>query len=203
MVDMTAFMSFARHNNQEFMLDLTEGNLLKNCLQQILSKENLASQRGTIETIAAELSINSLDCASALLYLLQSGKNTALIEQEINTPVLVTSQPNIKMVRYRLDVGSKHQLDLDILKQVLVEESGVDKNNIGNVKIQDLYTLIDLPDEMPLDIFQHLKSVEINQQKLDIRRVKSRNKKRGNGHHRRGRQAGNKSGNKISNQISS
>ncbi|OYV19663.1 MAG: DbpA RNA-binding domain-containing protein [Methylococcaceae bacterium NSP1-2] len=205
MVDMTAFMSVAKHNDQEFMLDdLLEGKLLKNCLQQILIKENLASQRCSIKTIAAELSIDSLDCASALLYLLQSGKNTALMKQEINTPVLsVTSQPNIKMVRYRLDVGSKHQLSLDTLKQVLVEESGVDKNNIGNVKIQDLYTLIDLPDEMPLDIFQHLKSVEINQQKLDIRRVKARNKKRGNGYHRRGRQANSKSGNKISNQVSS
>jgi hypothetical protein len=123
------------------------------------------------------------------------------VEQEINPPVLsVISQAHIKMVRYRLDIGKEHQLTLDMLKQVLVEESGVDKNNIGNVKIQDFYTLIDLPDEMPLDIFQHLKTVEINQQKLDIRRVKSRNKKRGTGHHRRGRQVGNKSGNKISTQ---
>jgi hypothetical protein len=99
------------------------------------------------------------------------------------------------MVRYRLAVGSQHQLTLETLKQVLVEESGVDKNNINNVKIQDLYTLIDLPDQMPLDIFQHLKSVEINQHKLDIRRVKARNKKRGFSHNRRGRH-------QVSNKIS-
>ena len=41
---------------------------------------------------------------------------------------------------------------------------------------------------MPPDIFQHLKSVEINQHKLDIKRLKSRNnKKRGNNHLRRNR----------------
>ena len=41
---------------------------------------------------------------------------------------------------------------------------------------------------MPADIFQHLKAVEINQRKLDIRRVKARNnKKRGNNHLRRNR----------------
>ena len=41
---------------------------------------------------------------------------------------------------------------------------------------------------MPPDIFQHLKSVEINQHKLDIKRVKMRNnKKRGNNQLRRGR----------------
>jgi len=67
---------------------------------------------------------------------------------------------------------------LEQLKKVLIEESGVDKNNINNVNIQGDYTLVDLPDAMPPDIFQHLKSVEINQHKLDIRRVRRAIKKR-------------------------
>ena len=102
------------------------------------------------------------------------------------------------MIRYRLDVGSKHKITLDQLKKVLIEESGVDKNNISNVNIQNLYTLIELPDEMPHDIFQHLKSVEINQHKLDIRRVKTHNKKRGNNYIRRGRKHNAKPGNEQS-----
>ena len=81
-----------------------------------------------------------------------------------------------------------HQVTVELLKQLLIEESGVDKRNINNVNIQDNYTLIDLPDEMPLDIFQHLKTVEINQQKLDIRRIKNRHKNRGNNYFRRGKQ---------------
>jgi hypothetical protein len=168
------------------MLDnSSDSNRLKTDLQQILVNENLASQRALIATLAAELNVDSLDCASALLYLLQRDK----AEQKPNSPIALptVSQSNIKMIRYRLAVGSKHQIVTDTLKQVLIEESGVDKNNISNINVQDLYTLVDLPDEMPLDIFQHLKTVEINQQKLDIRRVKSRNKKRGNAH-RRGRQ---------------
>ncbi len=172
------------------MLDDLTGNSLKNCLQEILANENLAAQRSLITAIVSELNIDGLDCASALLRLLQGNKNIAVAEQKTNSSVLpIVSQLNIKMVRYRLAVGSRHQINVEILKKVLVEESGVDKNNICNINIQDLYTLIDLPDEMPLDIFQHLKTVEINQHKLDIRRVKTRNhKKRGNHHHRRGRQ---------------
>lgn len=104
-------------------------------------------------------------------------------------------QPDIKMVRYRLDVGCKHQLTSEELKKVLIEESGVDKNNINNIIIQGDYTLVELPDEMPQDIFLHLKSVEFKQHKLDIKRVKSRNKKRGNNRSRRGRQRVRKSGN--------
>ncbi|WP_333874912.1 DbpA RNA binding domain-containing protein [Methylobacter sp.] len=100
----------------------------------------------------------------------------------------VITQPSIKMVRYRLDVGSQHQVTSEELKKVLIEESGVDKNNINNINIQRDYTLVELPDEMPQDIFLHLKSVEIKQRKLDIKRVKARNKKRSNNYSRRGRQ---------------
>ena len=98
------------------------------------------------------------------------------------------TQSGIKMVRYRLDVGRNHQITLEELKRILIEESGVDKNNIKNINIQGDYSLVELPDEMPQDIFLHLKSVEIKQHKLDIKRVKARNNKRGNNRGRRARQ---------------
>ena len=104
-----------------------------------------------------------------------------------------TTQAGIKMVRYRLDVGFKHQVSVEELKKILIEESGVDKNNINIINIQGDYTLVEMPDEMPQDIFLHLKSVEIKQHKLDIKRVKARNKKRGNNRGRRGRGSTSKS----------
>jgi hypothetical protein len=105
----------------------------------------------------------------------------------ISVPTTIINHSCIKMVRYRLDVGCKHQITLEELKKVLIDESGVDKNNI-NINIQGDYTLVELPDEMPQDIFLHLKSVEIKEHKLDIRRVKARNKKRNNSHRRRAKQ---------------
>jgi hypothetical protein len=105
------------------------------------------------------------------------------------------------MVRYRLDIGSQHQITLEDLKKILVDESGVDKNNIANVSIRNLYTLIDLPDAMPPDIFQHLKLVEFNQQKLDIKRVKSRNKKRGGVLQRRNKMRHAKPDNQLADQT--
>ena len=103
---------------------------------------------------------------------------------DISLEVKIPDQSCIKMVRYRLDVGCKHQITLEELKKVLIDESGVD-NNCININIQGDYTLVELPDEMPQDIFMHLKSVEIKQHKLDIKRVKARNKKRGNNYRRR------------------
>lgn len=108
---------------------------------------------------------------------------------------LAIIQPDFKMVRYRLDVGGKHSVTLEELKKVLIEESGVDKNHVNIVTIQNDYTLVELPNEMPQDIFLHLKSVEIKQHKLDIKRVKARNKRRGGNRNRRGRQRVHHNGN--------
>ena len=183
------------------MIDyLNNEQSFKNRLQQILNSENLEAQRVLINAIAAELGVDPLTCAAALLHLTQSIESPpppALPTEQKTPPQLPanTAATGIKMVRYRLDVGSKHKITLDLLKKVLIEESGVDKNNINNINIQTLYTLIELPDEMPPDIFLHLKSVEINRHKLDIRRVKTHNKKRGNHFIRRGRKRDAKPGN--------
>jgi hypothetical protein len=164
---------------------------LKNQLQQILNQQNLEAEREIIRSLAAELLIDDLTCAAALIYLTKSNEKRLLnssftIQKSQAQPAITNTALGFKMVRYRLDVGSRHQIDAEMVKKVLIEESGVDKNNINNINIQSLYTLLELPDEMPPDIFQHLKSVEINHQKLDIRRVKVRNnKKRGNNHLRR------------------
>jgi hypothetical protein len=158
---------------------------VKNRLQQILSVRNLNSQRAFIMAVASELEVDSLECAAALLYLLEETENNNVTNKKLLPGYNKANTLPIKMVRYRLDIGSKHKLTLEMLAQVLVEESGVDKRNITNVDIRDCYTLIELPDAMPSDIFQHLKSVEINQQKLDIKRVRFRkHKKRGKNSHR-------------------
>ena len=191
------------------MIDtLNKEEPLKNRLQHIINSKNIDSQREFISTLAAELHIDIVTCAAALMYLTQTLENTlppiSQADKKTELQLPTDNSPLIlKMVRYRLDVGSKHRITLEQLKKVLIEESGVDKKNIHNVNIQHLYTLIELPDEMPPDIFQHLKLVEINQQKLDIRRAKARNKKRGNIHLRRGRKRDIKTDNQILDQCTS
>jgi DbpA RNA binding domain len=167
--------------------------MLKDKVQSIFATQSLEHQRRLVEAIAAELNLSVLDCAAALVllnaetpsYIASSTHGQSQIVAEKPLPNNIAT--GIRLVRYRLDVGYQHKVTQDEIKIVLVEESGVDIKNIANLRIQDTYTLIDLPDEMPQEIFHHLKLVEINQQKLDIRRVKPRNKKRGNRMHRRPR----------------
>jgi DbpA RNA binding domain len=168
-------------------------NLLKEKVQGIFVSQKLEDQRRLIEAIASELNITVLDCAAALVVLgFENPSN--IFSSKISPPQALVEKPlpqnlatGIRLVRYRLDIGFQHKVTQDDIKIVLVEESGVDIKNIANLRMQDSYTLIDLPDEMPQEIFHHLKTVEINAQKLDIKRVKPRNKKRGNRMHRRPR----------------
>ena len=169
---------------------------LKTKLQEILNTHNLESELHFISNLSSELCIDHKTCAAALLKLVETVDITKQAQPNDKKPNTVpkkdTSSYVIKMVRYRLNIGSEHSVSIEQLRETLIEESGVDKKNINNINIQRTYTLIELPDEMPPDIFQHLKSVEINQCKLDIKRLKPRNnKKRGNNHFRRNRRPDN------------
>jgi hypothetical protein len=174
-------------NDQKVILNSQNDKkrLLKDQVKKIFISQNLDTQRQLIRAISAELKISVLDCAAAITYLNEADPITTCLAAKpqqvpVYKPLSNIVQPIIKLIRYRLDLGVQHNATVDSLKQVLVEESGVDIKNIANVRIQESYTLIDLPDEMPQEIFHHLKTVEINGQKLDIRRVKARNKKRNN-----------------------
>jgi len=159
--------------------------LLKDQLLKVITSHNLENQRRFINTVTAELNVSVLDCAAAITYLYEQSSTVIIPEiveltksEKQSKQEQPSTQHAIKLVCYRLDLGSQNNVAADQIKKILVEESGVDIKNITNVRIMDSYTLIDMPDEMPQEIFHHLKITEINGQSLDIRRVKKRNKKR-------------------------
>lgn len=151
---------------------------LKNKLKFLLDKPEIALHQQLIKRLSADLQINYLDCASALSLLNHAdlvvhGQGKKLNESEIKkVENNLVSIPKQKQVRYRLDIGRKHAVTQDDIKDVLIEVSGVDKKRIGRLDIRNYYTLVDLPDGMPADIFQLLAEVEIKQRKLNLKRVK-------------------------------
>ena len=157
------------------MVEVNTFEIIVGQLRSIIKHRHLDGKRNAVLILANELEITPLDCAAALLSLRFEGEVVSPPPPEIPViPVEPLELPPIKMQRYRLDIGKKQRVDLDILNKVLIEESGVDRNNIQNVSIRNDYTLLELPDEMPSDIFLHLKNVEINGYKLNIKRLKVR-----------------------------
>lgn len=149
----------------------------KKRLLKVLNSENLHQQHELVEQMLAEMKLDIHDCAAALVFMSQPNLYQPAIKQTARTKSQIDFDiprivPKHKNIRYRLEVGRKHRVTVDEIKRVLVAESGVDSNLIGRVDIRNDFTLVELPDGMPDDIYQLLTGVEINRQKLNIKRLK-------------------------------
>ena len=151
-----------------------EEEALKNSLKSLFGKEDFILHQQLIRRLSAELQVSFLDCAAALSLLNQPELlPNKLKEDDQNFSGLPSViLPKQKEVRYRIDVGRKHSVSMDEIKNILIEVAGVDKNRIGKLDIRNYYSLVDLPDGMPADVFQLLSEVEINQQRFNLKRIK-------------------------------
>jgi ATP-dependent RNA helicase DeaD len=72
---------------------------------------------------------------------------------------------------YRIEVGRAHRVKPGNIVGAIANEAGLDSEYIGGINIQDQYSLVDLPKDMPEDVFLDLKLVTVLGQKLNISRV--------------------------------
>jgi ATP-dependent RNA helicase DeaD len=69
---------------------------------------------------------------------------------------------------YRVEVGHEHGVKPGNIVGAIANEAGLESQYIGRLSIRDHYSLIDLPDGMPKEVFEHLKKVWVVQQQLRI-----------------------------------
>ena len=74
-------------------------------------------------------------------------------------------------IRYRIEVGREHGATPQNIMGAIANEAGIEGRYIGRIEIHDNYSTVDLPDQMPPEIFQHLKRVRVRQQMLNISRL--------------------------------
>lgn len=144
-------------------------------LQHTIDNHLLSQYRTAVESAVNELGVELIDFATALLQITHPHLLPAATVEEDVRPDKPKPAQN-RNVRYRLDVGSIHQVGADEILAILIEESGVDKRRIDRLEIREHYTLVDLPDGMPADIFQLLSEATLNGQQFNIKRVKPNRK---------------------------
>ncbi|WP_456387039.1 DEAD/DEAH box helicase [Desulfolithobacter sp.] len=113
-----------------------------------------------------------------------SGNCKPMIKEE--TP------PKKGMERYRIEVGHAHQVQPGNIVGAIANEAGLDSQHIGRINIQETFTLVDLPEGMPRDIFKLLKKVWVSGQRLRISRLEQKNPGHGSDRTRQRRQAAGK-----------
>ena len=74
------------------------------------------------------------------------------------------------MQTFRIEVGHVHGVKPGNIVGAIANEAGLDAKHIGRIEIYDDYSTLDLPDDMPADLLDHLKKVWVAGQQLRISR---------------------------------
>jgi ATP-dependent RNA helicase DeaD len=83
-------------------------------------------------------------------------------------PKPLKDHPEIAMERFRVEVGHTDGLKPGNIVGAIANELDLDSAYIGHIEIYDDFTTVDLPAEMPKELFNHLKTVRVCQKPLRI-----------------------------------
>jgi len=76
--------------------------------------------------------------------------------------------PEAGMETFRVEVGHKHKVKPGNIVGAIANEAGIESKHIGRIDIYDDYTLIDLPEGMPKQIYRTLQKTWVAGQQLKM-----------------------------------
>jgi len=76
--------------------------------------------------------------------------------------------PEKGMERFRIEVGHNHDVKPGNIVGAIANEADLDSRYIGRINIKDDHSFVDLPEDMPKEIFKNLKNVWVSGQQLHI-----------------------------------
>jgi len=85
------------------------------------------------------------------------------------------------LVSYRIDVGRRDGVAPREIVGAIANEAGIEGRFIGRIDIGEDYSLVDLPEGMPHEIFQHLRGVFVRGKRLNISLAGAAGEERGAG----------------------
>ena len=78
------------------------------------------------------------------------------------------SEPEAGMKRFRLEVGHDNKVKPGNIVGAIANEAGIDSKYIGRIDISDDHSFVDLPNDIPKDVFNDLKKVRVGGKQLQI-----------------------------------
>ena len=80
----------------------------------------------------------------------------------------IDRKTDVGMQTFRIEVGNIHGVKPSNIVGAIANEAGLDAKYIGRIEIFDDYSKLDLPDGMPKELLEHLKTVWVAGQQLRI-----------------------------------
>ncbi|WP_417222207.1 DEAD/DEAH box helicase [Amphritea sp.] len=164
--------------------DMVQSKRLESFREQIttiFNDEDMGTYRELIDQLASETKLETLDLASALLFMAQKEK-----------PLILPPEPEPRARRerdndrdsdrgakrerinyadldvYRLEVGRNDGIQVKNIVGAIANEADINSRHIGDIRLFDDYSTVQLPKGMPTEVLQQLKGVFICRKKIDI-----------------------------------
>ncbi len=160
-------------------------------LAQTIETQNLSFFEELIADWREKLETTDVDLAAALLYLAQKDQPLNVAKQfpELRQPHARAERGERRerpdrpagergprqrrelkgdYTTYRIEVGKEHGVRAGDIVGAIANEANIDSQFIGNIKLFDHFSTVELPATIPNEIFQHLKKVYVRKQKLNI-----------------------------------
>ena len=77
---------------------------------------------------------------------------------------------DVELETYRLDVGRSHGVQVKNIVGAIANEADINSRFIGDIKLNDEYSTIELPKGMPEATLKHLESVYVCKRQLKLRK---------------------------------
>ena len=171
----------------------------KQRITDTLAHEDLALFSQLVEQYQQEHNVPAVDIGAALAKLLQGNAPLLLANKPNKTDRKEKSSqtkdkskrsshtsmtpddlnpPEPGQERYRIEVGHNHKVKPGNIVGAIVNEAGLESKYIGQIKIFDDYSLVDLPEGMPKEIYKDLRKTWVSGQQLRITKLGSEKKQR-------------------------
>ena len=160
----------------------------KQNISDTLASDDLQLYREILEQYQFEHNIPALDIAAALAKIVRGDKPLLLKkeqekEKSSRDDNRESSRPRNKMrskderfltaiepgmQRYRIEAGHEHKVRPGNIVGAIANEAGIESKHIGRINIFDDYSIVDLPEGMPKEVFQHLQNTYVAGRKIQI-----------------------------------
>ncbi|RLP54289.1 MAG: DEAD/DEAH box helicase [Ketobacter sp.] len=85
-------------------------------------------------------------------------------------PRRLRDYPDVEMERFRIEVGKAHGVKPGDIVGAIANEVGIDSEYIGEINMRGEFSTVDLPEGMPKELFNQIKSIRARNQPLRITR---------------------------------
>ena len=165
----------------------------KQKITEVLNNQDLEVFEKLIKEYQQEnIEVKSEKISAAIALIAQGGEPLLLSEKELNSSseqgkkeekIISTKaeglkdHPQIPMRRYRIEVGHNNKVRPGNILGAIANEADMDSEYIGSIQIFDDFSTVDLPDEMPDEVFSTLQKAIVCNQCLDIAELTDKNNK--------------------------